>query len=233
MLAAQYDLLLTYNNITNKEERRKNVVTHVEESLLRNNKCIQEYTAVSESKASENRSPSCEILSSIKYLRAFKSEPPSYIFRALFTGWGSLFFAGGAGRLQKYLGLEAEVQPYMFDSNVFRGFYSLFPFLLENARHAGSFFSIFIPVTTFSIITRLFGVVGLIALLRKKSNIPILTFHLFTLITLTASCMFYSMVRDRAPMEPILMLFSSIGISTLLDSLRRKFRSTGSKRLIK
>ncbi len=108
----------------------------------------------------------------------------------------------------------------------FTGFNSFVSYFSENLRQVLSFLLRVVPTVGFSVLTRIAGLVGLIALLRNRRNLPILVFHLSSLIFLIAICMFYSLVRYRAPMEPILMLLGAVGLARIFRSRSKEYPET-------
>ena len=217
MLDAQYNLFFIYNNVLDKGERILIANSKAERLLLLVDQCNDSSEIDSQPLAAETRGQLCKMLYSVGLLGALFSEPPFQLLRALSIGWSSLFLAGGSGRLQNYLGLDSDNSGYVFDN--FKNFQSFVTFVSEKSKAT---FLVFVPTTAFSIFTRLAGFIGLIVLIRNRRYLPALVFHVSTLVFLTTLCMFYSMVRYRAPMEPILMLLGTVGISTTIQLLKEK-----------
>jgi hypothetical protein len=119
------------------------------------------------------------------------------------------------------LGIDGKELVANFQNNSFKGFDSILKLI---ASMNVPYFLIFIFTTFFTIISRITGVLGVFYLLKNKEW----RFYGVVLIEITAflvaSYLYLGQSRFRVPIEPILMLFSVLGI---LYILKFKYRKVG------
>ena len=80
------------------------------------------------------------------------------------------------------------------------------------------FVALLIFAIGFSVVCRMLGLVGLVASIRDKSTIGHTVFYLGTISIFVGMYLFSSIARFRVPLEPILMLFATVGIGYIFRS---------------
>ena len=152
-------------------------------------------------------------------ISAIIEEPLPVHARALFYSWGTLFFSGGASNIRNYLGISGKSLNANFQNNSFKGFDSILN-LITNMNLP--YFLIFTFTTLFAFISRILGLFGVFYILKGKEWRYYGVFLIEVITFLVASCLYLGQSRFRVPIEPILMLFSVLGIVFILSLLARK-----------
>jgi hypothetical protein len=155
-------------------------------------------------------------------LKAIIDEPLSSHAKALIDSWGTLFLSGGASNIRNYLGLDGKSIIVNFQNNAFNGLDSISKLIRDMNL---SYLFIFIFTTAFSIISRAIGVVGVFYLLKNKKWRPhgILLIEVISLFT--AAYLYLGQSRFRVPLEPLLMLFTVIGILYIIKKYTARYKS--------
>ena len=135
--------------------------------------------------------------------------------KAFIHSWGTLFFSGGASNIRNYLGFDGKDLIVNFQNNPFNGLESIVK-LVANMNF--SYLFIFIFTTTFSIISRITGIIGVFYLLKNKKWRPYGVLLIEVVVVFTAAYLYLGQSRFRVPLEPILMLFSVIGILYMIKA---------------
>jgi len=74
------------------------------------------------------------------------------------------------------------------------------------------YFLIFVFFSSFAVLSRILGVMGLFNAFKNKENWPYLFIFLFVLLLFTAMYLYLGQSRFRVPLEPILMILTAMGI---------------------
>jgi hypothetical protein len=152
---------------------------------------------------------SCNSLLTHVSLRAIINEPLVVHIKAFTHSWGTLFFSGGASNIRNYLGFDGKDLIVNFQNNPFNGLESIVK-LVKDMNF--SYLFIFIFTTTFSIVSRITGIIGVFYLLKNKKWRPYGVLLIEIVVFFTAAYLYLGQSRFRVPIEPVLMLFSVIGI---------------------
>ena len=161
---------------------------------------------------------SCNSVHSRASLTAMKLEPIEVHFKALIHSWGTLFFSGGASNIRNYLGFEGKSLIVNFQNSSFSGLDSIVR-LVKDMNFAYLF--IFVLTFTFSVVTRFIGLFGVFYLFRKKEWLPYSFLLIEVLSIFVAAYLYLGQSRFRVPLEPILMLFTIIGIIYVSKKLKK------------
>jgi len=165
--------------------------------------------------------PYCESQRTSVYLSLISKQPLSAIARGLGVAWSLTYLAGGASALTGILNIPTMDKSLILDS--YSGIKSfLFYFVVAKDKYP-EYFIVFFLVTGFATLGRLTALVGLIALIKYRNKYRnLLSLNLFFLLTIglfTSTFLFIGVSRFRAPFEPILMIYSAIGLQHLAQSL--------------
>jgi hypothetical protein len=158
---------------------------------------------------------SCNSVLTRVSLKAITEESLIVHLKAFIHSWGTLFFSGGASNIRNYLGFDGKDLIANFQNNAFNGLESIVK-LVANMNF--SYLFIFIFTTTFSIISRITGIIGVFYLLKNKKWRPYGVLLIEVVVVFTAAYLYLGQSRFRVPLEPILMLFSVIGILYIIKA---------------
>jgi len=156
---------------------------------------------------------SCNSVLTKVTLKAIIDEPLSSHTKALIDSWGTLFFSGGASNIRNYLGFDGKGIIVNFQNNAFNGLDSIFK-LIRDMNF--SYLIIFIFTTAFSTISRLIGAAGVFYLFKNRKWRPHGILLIEVIFLFTAAYLYLGQSRFRVPLEPLLMLFTVIGILYLI-----------------
>ena len=145
------------------------------------------------------------------YVDAILSTPKIEIGRALLSSWGKLFVSGGISQLSRYMGVDTpDAHRFLTTS---RGLISeSATFVLEMVRKHSMFLGMFVVAVGFAGICRLLGIFGLVIALGDRRVWGCTLFYMMCIGLFLSMYLFSSIARFRAPLEPILMLFSAVGV---------------------
>ena len=162
------------------------------------------------------------------YLNAIFSKPLWRIIRLFVVSGTKTMITGGATRITNYLGIYTDKEEQLSNKLSYKSLQSRLSAINNTERIL--YLIIFVVSTGFAFIARIFGIWGFITTLKYRTLIP---FHLFYLLVTLSFLMVYSVIstsRFRAPLEPILMLYTSIGITFIHNQIKSKY---GNRRLRK
>ena len=142
-------------------------------------------------------------------LSGIVSEPLVGHAKALVNSWGALFFSGGASNIRNYLRIDGKELIVSFQKKSFNGLKSILNLIREMPT---SYLIIFIFTTIFSTISRIIGIVGIFYLIKEKRWRPYGLLLIETVSLFTAAYLYLGQSRFRVPLEPILMIFTVVGI---------------------
>jgi 4-amino-4-deoxy-L-arabinose transferase-like glycosyltransferase len=157
----------------------------------------------------QERDWSCNSLLSRSSLQLILNEPFEVHAKALFDSWGTLFLSGGASNIRNYLGLDGKGLIVNFQTKSFNGLESIFK-LLKNMDI--SYFIIFIFTMVFSVTSRIIGLIGFFYVLKNRKWHPFGLLLIEAISIFTASYLYLGQSRFRVPLEPLLMLFTVVGV---------------------
>jgi 4-amino-4-deoxy-L-arabinose transferase-like glycosyltransferase len=213
-LKDQYVHLLRVGNYWDNDDATKKIEREMQIDFADNNvseSCLREETY---------RDWSCNKDLSRVMISGIVNEPLISHVKALFYSWSNLYLAGGASNIRNYLGISGKNKIVSFDQGKYEGLDGIIALIRDIDF---SYLFIFISTTTFSITSRILGLVGIYSLYRDRSLWPYLIALLGIIILLTGMYLYLGQSRFRVPMEPFLMLFSVIGIYSLKNLSLSKY----------
>ena len=205
-LKDQYVHLLRVGNYWDNDDAMKKIQSEMQIDFMENDvseSCLREETY---------RDWSCNRHLSRVMISGIANEPLSSHINALFYSWTNLYLAGGASNIRNYLGISGKNKIVSFDQGKYGGLDGIISLIREIDF---SYLFIFIFATSFSITSRLLGLIGIYSLRKDRGVWPYLIVLLGIIILLTGMYLYLGQSRFRVPMEPLLMLFSVIGIYSL------------------
>ena len=152
------------------------------------------------------------------YIHGILIQPWSHIFEASISASIRTLFTGGSTRIINYLRIDNKAS-YLhilrpFDSKTIGD-------VLSSFSASGKAFLLVISLTTgLTIALRLFGFLGLYKSLTNRHLLPINIFYLLTICSYLLTYFVVSTSRFRAPLEPILMLYATIGLTNFVSFIK-------------
>ena len=123
--------------------------------------------------------------------------------------------AGGTRTITDYLGWETAAEEYNRLAKL--GWKYVFEFLVDVYRTHPSYLFLFTLLILFAVTTRAFGILGLVRATSNPRCHAHTVFYLLMVLLLLALCGLQGWSRYRAPMEPILMLFTVTALSRSIN----------------
>ena len=168
----------------------------------------------------EETDPRCKSGISRAYFHLIVSSSPYDIGEALVRSWIRLFFAGGFTQMNKYLGVDSQLDVEARDlSSLARNFKSGF---VSVTAKVGIFLLLFLIMFGYTIICRSLGLAGLWALMRRRDTRGLVVMHAMVVLVFLSMYLFSGIARFRAPLEPTLALFTAAGITLVINWLSKK-----------
>ena len=152
------------------------------------------------------------------YIHGILIQPWSQIFEASISASIRTLFTGGSTRIINYLGID-DKEPYLhilrpFDDQTIGN-------VLSSLTNSGKPYLLVISLTTgFTIALRLFGFLGLYKSLTYRHLLSINIFYLLTICSYLITYFVVSASRFRAPLEPILILYATIGLTNFVSFIK-------------
>jgi len=222
----EYNLskLITYNHRDTQRSANELIATMIDNKLS-----LAGYSH-SNCRSHQSEWSSCGNALEQAYISTIFSQPWSIILKASASASARTLLTGGSSRLSSYLGYADENFSELLNSSWRQdtSLTQLAKYLVVKAPFG--YLVLFIFAFGFALITRIFGLFGMYTTLLKPAIRPFHIFYLLTIIIFLGAYFVASTSRFRAPMEPILMLYATIGLMPLLRSLGHLFSS---KRLSK
>lgn len=158
-----------------------------------------------------------EVLSSLHF-GALKLYGLADWSRALVRAWISTFIGGGVSAITQYLQIPfPDARPLHEE---YRGPLSFAIYFREATTASPNYVVLFIIGTSFTLICRFLGIVGLLHSAQKRILLPYNILYVSSIAIFTATYLFIGVSRFRAHLEPILAIYAVIGFSLLLRSIR-------------
>ena len=153
------------------------------------------------------------------YIDAMWDTPKIEIAKAFLMSWCKLFLAGGASQLSRYLGLNAPAtDEYLWNiKQVTQDVRNI----VDNWMQNSSFWVLFLITTSYTVISRAVGLIGILVMIRDRATLRYTFLHVGTIAIFLAMYLFSGISRFRAPLEPALALFFAIGIGVLFKRHNR------------
>ena len=150
-------------------------------------------------------------------LEAIIAEPLTVHMKALVDSWGTLFISGGASNIRNYLGLDGKILIVDFQNKSFNGLKSILK-LVGDMNPA--YFFIFILTIVFSVTSRILGIIGIYYLLKNREWRPYSLLLIGIISIFTAAYLYLGQSRFRVPLEPLLMLFTVVGVMYIYKNIK-------------
>ncbi len=150
-------------------------------------------------------------------LEAIIAEPLTVHMKALVDSWGTLFISGGASNIRNYLGLDGKTLIVDFQNKSFNGLKSILK-LVGDMNPA--YFFIFILTIVFSVTSRILGIIGIYYLLKNREWRPYGLLLIGIISIFTAAYLYLGQSRFRVPLEPLLMLFTVVGVMYIYKNIK-------------
>ncbi len=140
---------------------------------------------------------SCNVALTHVSLTAIQKEPLTAHIKTLIDSWGTLFLSGGASNIRNYLGFDGKSLIVNFQTKSFNGLNSVVK-LVKDMNFP--YFLIFIFTTSFSIISRVLGFVGIFFILKNKEWHPYGLLLVEVISIFTAAYLYLGQSRFRVPL---------------------------------
>ena len=164
--------------------------------------------------------PICDKTIKEAYLKSIFSESPIVLGKTFFLAASRTLISGGSKRIADYLGI---VNNKALES-LWEGFegISTLDNLFRLIFRQSEYLWIFLVSIGFVLVTRIVGVVGLYVSLSKSRLRPYGVLYLLTTSLFLSIYFVVSTSRFRAPLEPILMLYTVLGVSRVASFILPK-----------
>ena len=147
-------------------------------------------------------------------------EPISSNTKALLSSWSYLYLSGGASNIRNYFGLLGTEHIISFQKRRSDGISGVVSFIKTINM---SYLVILIATTGFSFATRFLGLIGFFTLVKSSNTIrSYAAIIIMVLLLFTAMYLYLGQSRFRVPLEPFLMIFSTIAIFNFCDRFNHK-----------
>jgi len=167
----------------------------------------------------ENPHPrSCRKAIERAYIHGILIQPWPHILKASISASIRTLFTGGSTRIINYLAID-DKETYLhilrpFDSQTIRN-------ILSSVTNSGNAYLLVMSLTTgFAIALRFFGFLGLYKSLTYRHLLSINIFYLLTIFSYLVTYFVVSTSRFRAPLEPILILYATIGLTNFVNFIK-------------
>ncbi|WPE17683.1 ArnT family glycosyltransferase [Candidatus Thioglobus autotrophicus] len=137
------------------------------------------------------------------------NEPFRYHAHALLESWSYLYFSGGASNFRNYLGISGKNKIVSFQKDKHDGFNGIIS-LIRSIDYP--YLYILLLTTSFSVITRIYGAIGVYYLIKNRNYWPYLIILLGIVMLSMGMYLYLGQSRFRVPIEPILMFFTVAGL---------------------
>jgi len=152
------------------------------------------------------------------YVAGIFSQPFGSITRASLYAATRTMLTGGTSRLATSLGISKYNSTTDF-METYKGFTMLKQSIFSLLANNPGYLLIFIVTTGFSVICRFFGLIGLSRLVWKNVFSTLNLIYIITIICFLGVYFVVSAGRFRAPLEPILMLYTCMGLTYIKSYL--------------
>ena len=152
------------------------------------------------------------------YIHGIFIQPWPHILEAGISASIRTLVTGGSTRIINYLGIH-DKETYL---DILRPFDNqTIPNILSSFTNSGKAYLFVISLTIgFAIALRLFGFLGLYKSLTYRHLLSINIFYLLTIFSYLVTYFVVSTSRFRAPLEPILILYATIGLTNFVSFIK-------------
>jgi len=130
---------------------------------------------------------------------------------ALAVSWGQVLVAGGSSQFSRYLGVETPAL-HTLASHTADYWSKARHRVLSVIQEHPSFLILFLGFLGFSVISRILGVIGIASVGSDTARLSVALFFLALILLFLCMYLFSGIARFRAPLEPMLAIFATLGI---------------------
>ena len=156
----------------------------------------------------------CEKAIRNAYMNLIFNAPKTVLAQVQITAAIRTLLSGGTRTITDYIGLEHPQEQY--DQLIKYDPTSLSRFLLNIYKINPAYMILFVLITTFPLVTRGLGLIGVIRAVSNPRCHAHLLFHLMMISLLLLLYGLQGWSRFRVPMEPILMIFTATAFAKLV-----------------
>jgi 4-amino-4-deoxy-L-arabinose transferase-like glycosyltransferase len=176
----------------------------------------------------------CRKIIAKAYIKSILNEDLDVILKASVSSFINLMFSGGASNLANYYGIDNKASILSFEksSGSMLSFSKMVKFIDSvNIKY----FVALVLFWGYAITTKILLVVGLVHLFKNSNNKHLSIVVLFYVLLFAAEYLFLGQSRWRVPLEPMIMIFSALGLYSIISHYKNNINygadsSTSSKK---
>ena len=176
----------------------------------------------------------CRKIIAKAYIKSILNEDLDVILKASVSSFINLMFSGGASNLANYYGIDNKASILSFEksSGSMLSFSKMVKFIDSvNIKY----FVALVLFWGYAITTKILLVVGLVYLFKNSNNKHLSIVVLFYVLLFAAEYLFLGQSRWRVPLEPMIMIFSALGLYSIISHYKNNINygsdsSTSSKK---
>jgi hypothetical protein len=158
----------------------------------------------------------CRKIIAKAYIKSILNEDLDVILKASVSSFINLMFSGGASNLANYYGIDNKASILSFEksSGSMLSFSKMVKFIDSvNIKY----FVALVLFWGYAITTKILLVVGLVHLFKNSNNKHLSIVVLFYVLLFAAEYLFLGQSRWRVPLEPMIMIFSALGLYSIIS----------------
>jgi len=158
----------------------------------------------------------CRKIIAKAYIKSILNEDLDVILKASVSSFINLMFSGGASNLANYYGIDNKASILSFEksSGSMLSFSKMVKFIDSvNIKY----FVALVLFWGYAITTKILLVVGLVYLFKNSNNKHLSIVVLFYVLLFAAEYLFLGQSRWRVPLEPMIMIFSALGLYSIIS----------------
>ena len=176
----------------------------------------------------------CRKIIAKAYIKSILNEDLDVILKASVSSFINLMFSGGASNLANYYGIDNKASILSFEksSGSMLSFSKMVKFIDSvNIKY----FVALVLFWGYAIVIKILLVVGLVYLFKNSNNKHLSIVVLFYVLLFAAEYLFLGQSRWRVPLEPMIMIFSALGLYSIISHYKNNINygsdsSTSSKK---
>ena len=158
----------------------------------------------------------CRKIIAKAYIKSILNEDLDVILKASVSSFINLMFSGGASNLANYYGIDNKASILSFEksSGSMLSFSKMVKFIDSvNIKY----FVALVLFWGYAIVIKILLVVGLVYLFKNSNNKHLSIVVLFYVLLFAAEYLFLGQSRWRVPLEPLMMIFSALGLYSIIS----------------
>jgi len=207
----QYIALLQYGKGMSILEAEKNANSIYEDMLVKENGSCD----------GDESKFKCRKIIAKAYIKAMSNEDLYVIFKASTSSFLNLMFSGGASNFANYYGIDNKKSVTSFEKSS-GSMLSLDKMTIFANSVNLKYFVVLALFWGYSILVKILLIVGLVYLFYNSSNKYLFITLIFYIFTFAAIYLFLGQSRWRVPLEPIIMIFSSLGVYQIVNFYKKR-----------